>query len=91
LKIRKKALGPDHPDVAVSLSHLAFLYHYQGKYAEVERLYRRSLKINEKALGKDHPAVATDLNNLAALYEAQGKYEKAGQSGHALRSSGQLR
>ncbi|MDZ4723543.1 MAG: tetratricopeptide repeat protein, partial [candidate division Zixibacteria bacterium] len=33
LEIREKALGPDHPDVALSLNNLAFLYNTQGQYA----------------------------------------------------------
>ena len=36
LAIREKGLGPDHPDVAISLDNLAGLYHNQGKYAEAE-------------------------------------------------------
>ncbi len=57
-----------------SLNNLAALYHDQGKYAEAEPLYKRSLAIWEKALGPEHPDVATSLNNLAGLYQAQGKY-----------------
>ena len=53
-----KALGPDHPNVATSLNNLAELYRNQGKYAEAEPLYKRSLAIREKALGPDHPDVA---------------------------------
>jgi class 3 adenylate cyclase/tetratricopeptide (TPR) repeat protein len=77
LRIREKALGSDHPNVAASLNNLAGLYNSQGKYAEAEPLYKRALEIDEKALGKDHPDVATDLNNLAGLYRAQGKYAEA--------------
>ncbi len=55
LAIREKALGPDHPDTAVSLNNLALLYGNQGRYAEAEPLYQRSLAIREKALGPDHP------------------------------------
>ena len=58
LAIREKALGPDHPDVALSLNNLALLYRNQGRYAEAEPLYKRSLAIREKALGPDHPDVA---------------------------------
>ena len=53
------------------------LYNAQGRYADAEPLYKRSLAINEKALGPDHPDVATSLNNLAVLYEAQGRYTDA--------------
>jgi tetratricopeptide (TPR) repeat protein len=45
LKIREKALGPEHPDVAESLNNLALLYEVQGKYVEAEPLYKQSLKI----------------------------------------------
>ena len=65
LAIREKALGPYHPDVAVSLNYLALLYDKQGRYADAESLYKRSLGIREKALGPDHPDVAVSLNNLA--------------------------
>ena len=41
------------------------LYKDQGRYADAEPLYKRSLAIREKALGPDHPDVATSLNNLA--------------------------
>ena len=55
LAIREKALGPDHPDVALALNNLAELYRNQGRYAEAEPLYKRALAIEEKALGPDHP------------------------------------
>ncbi|MBO0237246.1 tetratricopeptide repeat protein, partial [Vibrio parahaemolyticus] len=71
--IREKALGPDHPNVAMSLNSLAGLYDAQGQYALAEPLYKRSLAIREKALGPDHPNVAMSLNNLAGLYGAQGQ------------------
>ena len=51
LRVAEKALGPDHPLVAVSLNTLAELYRDQGQYAQAEPLYRRSLAILEKARG----------------------------------------
>ncbi len=77
LEIKEKVLGPDHPDVAISLNNLAALYEKQGKYVEAEPLHKRSLEIREKALGRDHPDVANSLHNLAVLYEKQGKYAEA--------------
>ncbi len=50
-----------------SLNNLAQLYHAQGKDAEAEPLYQRSLAIREKALGPEHPDVATSLENYAAI------------------------
>jgi tetratricopeptide (TPR) repeat protein/transcriptional regulator with XRE-family HTH domain len=75
--IREQALGPDHPDVARSLSDLALLYLGRGEYEQAEPLYRRALIIQERALGPDHPDVAGILNDLAMLYYFQGQYEQA--------------
>jgi CHAT domain-containing protein len=70
-------LGPDHPNVALSLSNLASLYQDQSRYAEAETLAKRALAIREKVLGPDHPDVAFGLHNLATLYWVQGRYTEA--------------
>jgi CHAT domain-containing protein/tetratricopeptide (TPR) repeat protein len=77
LQIREKALGPDHPEVAESLTNLAVLYHRWGRYAEAEPLYKRSLAIKEKALRPDNAAVAISLDNLGALYDTEGRFAQA--------------
>ena len=77
LRIKEQALGPDHPDVAYTLTNLANLYNDQAKYAEAEPMYQSALRIWEQALGSDHPNVALALNGLANLYEEQGKYAEA--------------
>ena len=77
LAIREKALGPEHPSVALSLNNLAESYCTLGDSAKAEPLYRRSLAIYEKALGPEHPDVAHSLNNLAVLYDDRGDYAKA--------------
>ena len=53
--------------MATALNSLAGLYYKQGKFSEVEPLYKRALAILEKALGPEHPHVATALGNYAAL------------------------
>ena len=69
--------GKQDPRLATSLNNLALLYRAQGKYAQAEPLYKRSLAIREKALGPEHPDLALNLNYLALLYETQGKYAEA--------------
>jgi hypothetical protein len=64
----------------------------QGRYADAEPLYQRSLAIPEKALGPEHPNVATVLENYAFLLRKMnpvGRSRFAGSScdGH----SGQTR
>lgn len=77
LAIVEKALGPEHPNVAMSLNNLAELHRVKGAYARAEPLYARALAIWEKTLGPEHPNVAASLNNLAELCKAQGAYAKA--------------
>ena len=77
LEVAEKAKGPNHRDVAQSLSILAWLYYTQGQYAQAEPLFKRSLAIDEKALGPDHPDVATSLENMAQLFRATNRGEEA--------------
>jgi hypothetical protein len=42
LAIREKALGPDHPAVALLLNNLAALHRAQGRYVDAEPLSKRS-------------------------------------------------
>ncbi len=49
----------------------------QGKYAEAEPLYQRSLAILEKTLGPEHPNVALSLENYAALLRKTKREDKA--------------
>ncbi|HJU15371.1 MAG TPA: CHAT domain-containing tetratricopeptide repeat protein [Stellaceae bacterium] len=62
---------------ANSLNRQAVALYREGRYAEAEPLYKRSLAMREKALGPEHPDVAASLNNLAELYEAEGRYTEA--------------
>jgi nucleoside phosphorylase len=77
LIIREQQLGPEHPDVAISLNNLAYVYCMRAEYEKAEPLYRRALNIQEQQLGSEHLDVARSLNNLADLYSNQRKYEKA--------------
>jgi tetratricopeptide (TPR) repeat protein len=77
LSLREQQLGPEHPDTATSLYHLALLYYEQGKDIEAEPLFLRALSIREQQLGPEHPETAMSLNSLALLYREQGKYMEA--------------
>ncbi len=72
-----KEFEPEDPRLATSLNNLAVLYRVQGRYAEAEPLYKRSLAIREEALRPDHPRVATSLENYAALLREMGRAEEA--------------
>ena len=76
LAIKEKALGPDHPGVAMALNNLGELYYAQGRYDEPEPLLRRGLAIDEAVLGSDHPETKGLRENLTALLRSAGKIEE---------------
>ena len=49
LRLSEREFGPDDSTTGSTLNNLAFLYRAQGRYAEAEPLYKRSLAIKEKA------------------------------------------
>ena len=77
LAIREKALGPEDPNVSVTLNNLAALYDALGQYDQARPLYERALAIREKVWGPEDQRTASVLNNLAALLETTGDYEAA--------------
>jgi hypothetical protein len=67
LALREQALGPDHPDLSVSLGNFGALLQETGDYPAARTAFERALRIEEARLGPDHPDVAFDLNNLAGF------------------------
>ena len=51
----------DEINLANSLNEQAVIDYKQGRYAEAEPLYKRSLAIREKILGPEHHNVALSL------------------------------
>ncbi len=66
-----------HPTVATSLNNLAEFYRAQGRYAEAEPLYQRSLAVWENTFGPNYPEVTTCLVNYAALLRNTGRVDEA--------------
>jgi tetratricopeptide (TPR) repeat protein len=77
LAIFEKALGPNHPSVAVALANLAQIYVQQKQYDLAEPLYKRCTAILEKARDSSHPDLGFILANLADLYSRQSRYAEA--------------
>ena len=77
LSIKEKVLGPEHPDVAMTLNNLAVLCKANENYAEAEALYARSLAIFEQALGPQHPKVITCRKNYAGLLRKMNRHAEA--------------
>jgi tetratricopeptide (TPR) repeat protein len=73
VEVQEKALGKEHPKVALSLNNLGIVYMRLARYAEAEPVLKRALAIREKVLPKDHPDIGQSLGNLAADYRYAGR------------------
>lgn len=73
----EQALGPDHPDLAYSLSNLGDVYFALGDLQKAESLQRRSLDIREKALGPDSLRASFSALSLAGVLAKRGQYDMA--------------
>jgi tetratricopeptide (TPR) repeat protein len=77
LRLREKALGRRHPEVAKLLSNLGVFYAMRGEMPRAEGLFREALAIREATLGSWHPDVALSLNNLGMARASQGDRKQA--------------
>jgi tetratricopeptide (TPR) repeat protein len=77
LKVAEDSFGEGHPNVAISLNNLAYLYDCQGNHAQSGPLYRRALAMLEKVLGPDHFRVGLVLSNMAERCRKMGKKDEA--------------
>jgi len=77
VELRRRVLGPEHPDTLTSTSDLADAYRVQSAYAQAEPLLTRILETRRRVLGEDNPATLSSMNDLANLYLDQGKYAPA--------------
>jgi len=67
----------EHPDTLTSVSNLAGVLQYRGKYEEAEEMTRRALAAYENVLGEDHPDMLTSVHNLAYLFDARENFQQA--------------
>jgi tetratricopeptide (TPR) repeat protein len=73
MEILEKALGPEHPNVAVGLNNLAQLYRAQGQYDKAKPLFRRALDILLRCShGRESPHLRHVTRKYAAYLENIG-------------------
>jgi len=77
LAVKEVALGPDHPDVATTLTNLGVLYAASGRDQDAVPVLERSLSIREKRRGSEHPTLRPTLLALAAAYQRLGRAHDA--------------
>ena len=72
LRLRREALGEDHPAVGESLQHLAQLRRRLQRTEGVEEMFRRALAIARGHRGPEDLGVAHALHNLGSFLAEKG-------------------
>ena len=73
LEIKKKALGPKHPQTLRSMNALATTYISLGRLTEALKLNEECLEIRKTVLGNEHSKTLQSMSNLAATYGRLGR------------------
>ena len=78
LRIDRKALGNDHPEIPTKLLNLAVLLRDHGRPDAAEPLAQRSAsRFAGRYLGDQHPEIPIAMDTLATLLEDQGSLREA--------------
>ncbi|MFP4040653.1 MAG: tetratricopeptide repeat protein [Desulfosudaceae bacterium] len=77
LAIKKKRLGPNHPETAKSYSNLGVAHDRQGDLEKASGAYHRALSIYLRHFGRHDLRTAAVYNNLGVLHGRAGDYERA--------------
>ncbi len=83
LALRRDALGPTHPAVAMTLAELGRLDLSRGDLETARRRLTRSFDLRQRRFGVNHPEVAMAHFHLGDLAEAEGDLDAARRH-HAL-------
>lgn len=76
-QLRRRVYGPNSPEIAAGLDHLAEAANEQGHYAVAESLGQRVLSVRRTARDSIHPEVAESLHDLAHYKQQTGDYAAA--------------
>ena len=77
LAIGRRALGPEHVQIAQSLNNLGVLLREQGDLAGAEPLLAEGLAMRKRLLGPVHADVAITLVEYARVLQDQGRHDEA--------------
>jgi serine/threonine protein kinase/tetratricopeptide (TPR) repeat protein len=80
LALKEKALGADHPDVAISEENLAISLQESGRLDEALTHMERAIAVLTRGLGAGHPELAVALYNKGELLNLLSRPRDARQS-----------
>jgi CHAT domain-containing protein/tetratricopeptide (TPR) repeat protein len=76
LTLRRRVLGPEHPDTLMSMANLAANYHSLGRLAEALKLNEETLTFRRRVLGLEHPDTLASMAALAVNYFSLGRLDE---------------
>lgn len=77
--IKKRVLGPDHPDTLMSMQYLAGTYLNMGRDAEAARIHEQMLEARKRTLGLEHPDTLSSMHGLATAFLNMGRHADGAQ------------
>jgi tetratricopeptide (TPR) repeat protein len=77
LKLFRRTLTPDHPDIGRALNNVGLALEGLGRYDEAAAYYQEALALWARVLGPRHPTVAISHNNLANVLAEKERYPEA--------------
>jgi pentatricopeptide repeat protein len=76
LPLRRKVLGPEHPDTLGTMNDLASSYAEAGRMDEAIKLLEAMLPLSRKVLGSEHITTRFAMENLARVYDGVGRFNE---------------
>jgi tetratricopeptide (TPR) repeat protein len=77
LAIKEAVYGPEHPEVARTLTNLGSVQQQLGEFEAARVTQQRALAIQEAVYGPEHPDVSITLTNLGIVQQQLGKLDAA--------------
>ena len=73
LELRRRVLGPQHPDTLAVMKELGGTLRVEGQLTEAEKLLRQTLESGRRVLGPENPETLLCMNELANTLRDQGR------------------
>jgi serine/threonine protein kinase/tetratricopeptide (TPR) repeat protein len=81
IEIRRRVLGPEHPDTLRSMHALSRPLREQGQFAEAEKLQRQTLETQRRILGNENPDTIASMGELTIILDNEARYPEAEKLG----------
>ena len=77
LDVRKRILGPEHPDTLTSMNNVAITLRALGDLQAARKLHEQVLDVRKRILGPEHPKTSISAWNLFFALEELGEAARA--------------